>query len=100
VYVFNSSRVIVLLCGFSDFLSIVLPLCFSVLGQKVDFTVLSVFLFVVRRTLLVCNLLRFIYDDIFNIGLLVNLSRSAFVAVSRAASLHFIIVQHRLRLQT
>jgi len=50
-----------------------------------------------RRTLIVNDLLRFIYDDIFNIGLLVNLSRSVFVAVSRAASLHFIIMQHRLR---
>jgi len=41
------------------------------------------------------------YDDIFNIGrLLVNLSRSVFVAVSRAASLHFIIMHHCLRLQT
>jgi len=42
---------------------------------------------VLRCTLIVNDLLRFVYDDIFSIGLLVNLSRSAFVAVSRAASL-------------
>jgi len=50
---------------------------FQCVGPKSWFySVVYVFFFMVRRTLIVHDLLRFIYDDIFNIGRLVNLSRS------------------------
>jgi len=72
---------------------------YGLLCTCIFYGVVYVFFFVLMSTLIVNDLLRFIYD-IFNVGLLVNLSRSTFVAVSRAASLHFIIMRHRLRLQT